>query len=221
MVTKLYIVRHCQSMGNIGGRFQGRFDADVSPQGEKQLALLALRFRNVPLDAIYTSPLTRARRTAEAIGQYHQVEIQDEPGLIEIDVGEMENLALQEIGEKFPDVAKAWDQAPDLCQFPGGESMAQVYARVNGAVDRILAAHRGGTAAVATHGGAIRNLVARVTYGGLEGIRHSEVFGNTGVSLLEEEDGALRWAFLNDLSHLPEELRRPPVAFHFGGAAPV
>lgn len=221
MVTKLYIVRHCQSMGNIGGRFQGRFDAAVSPQGEKQLALLALRFRNVPLDAIYTSPLTRARRTAEAIGQYHRIEIQDEPGLTEIDVGEMENLALQEIGEKFPDVAKAWDQTPDLCRFPGGESMEQVYARVNGAVDRILAASRGRTVAVATHGGAIRNLVARVTYGGLEGIRHSEVFGNTGVSLLEEEDGALRWVFLNDMSHLPEELRRPPVDFHFGGAAPV
>lgn len=221
MVTRLYIVRHCQSVGNVGGRFQGRFDAAVSPQGEQQLALLSLRFRNQPLDAIYTSPLTRARRTAEAIGQYHQVEIQEEPGLIEIDVGEMENLYLHEIAEKYPDIANAWDQAPDLCQFPGGESMAQVYARVNGAIDRILANNRGKTMAVATHGGAIRNLVARVTYGGLQGIRDSEVFGNTSVSLLEEEGGALRWGFLNDVSHLPEELRRPPVNFNFGEAAPV
>ena len=220
-MTRVYIVRHCQSMGNIGGRFQGRFDADVSPQGEKQLALLALRFRNEKLDAVYSSPLTRAYKTAEAINRFHGLAIQVEEGLTEIDVGELENLALQDIGEKYPEVARAWDQAPDLCQFPGGESMAQVYARVNGALDRIIEKNRGKAVAVATHGGAIRNLYARVAFGALGGIRQSEVFGNTGVSLLEEEGGALRWAFLNDLSHLPGELRRPPVQFRFEGAALV
>ena len=58
LVTTLYIVRHCQSAGNLSGRFQGRFDAPVSETGEKQLELLSLRFRNEHLDAIYTSPLS-------------------------------------------------------------------------------------------------------------------------------------------------------------------
>ena len=71
MVTRLYIVRHCQSTGNIAGRFQGRFDAPVSPQGEQQLELLSLRFRNEAIDAVYSSPLTRAYRTAEAINRFH------------------------------------------------------------------------------------------------------------------------------------------------------
>ena len=64
MVTKIYLIRHCQSMGNVQHRFQGRFDAEVSPDGAKQLELLGLRFRNQPIDAIYTSPLQRARATA-------------------------------------------------------------------------------------------------------------------------------------------------------------
>ena len=51
MVTTLYIIRHCQSAGNLTGRFQGRFDAPVSEAGEKQLDLLSLRFRNEHLDA--------------------------------------------------------------------------------------------------------------------------------------------------------------------------
>ena len=81
MVTTLYIVRHCQSAGNLSGRFQGRFDAPVSETGEKQLELLSLRFRNEHLDAIYTSPLVRAYRTAEAINRFHNLPIQVCQGL--------------------------------------------------------------------------------------------------------------------------------------------
>lgn len=216
MVTTLYLIRHCQSMGNIQRRFQGRFDAEVSPDGVKQLALLGLRFRNEPIDAIYTSPLKRARATAEAIAQYHpELEIKEEPGLIELDCGDMENLLLTEVAERFPQVARDWDQSPDLCQFPGGESMAQVYERANRALDRIIQDHAGERVVVTTHGGVLRNLFARVAYGELKGIRRSEVFGNTGVSTLAAEDGALRWEKVNDLSHLPEDMRRPPTKFAF------
>ena len=216
MVTKIYLIRHCQSMGNVQHRFQGRFDAEVSPDGAKQLELLGLRFRNQPIDAIYTSPLQRARATAEAIARYHpELEVKEEPGLIEIDCGDMENLLLAEVAERFPQVARDWDQSPDLCQFPGGENMAQVYARVNRTLDRIIEENAGKTVVAATHGGVLRNLFARVAYGELKGIRHSEVFGNTGVSTLAAEDGALRWEKVNDLSHLPEDMRRPPTRFEF------
>lgn len=216
MVTTLYIVRHCQSMGNIQHRFQGRFDAPVSPEGEKQLDLLALRFRNVRLDAVYTSPLIRAFRTAEAINQFHGLPIQMHPGLLELDVGEMENLELSEIGVKFPEVAKNWDEAPDLCEFPGGETMREAYVRINQTIDQLIAENPGKTIAVATHGGVIRNLDARVRKGAPEGMRDGTVFGNTGVSILEAaEDGTLSWKSVNDLSHLPESLRRSPTVYRF------
>ncbi len=221
MVTRLYIVRHCQSTGNIAGRFQGRFDAPVSPQGEQQLELLSLRFRNEAIDAVYSSPLTRAYRTAEAINRFHGLPIRVEEGLSEIDVGQLESLLLGEIAVKYPETARAWDETPEACQFPGGESMGQVYERVNGCIDRIIAENQGRTVAVATHGGAIRCLYTRVASGSLAGLRESSVFGNTGVSVLEEENGVLTWAMVNDLSHLPEELSRPPVRFHLGEAAPV
>jgi len=224
MVTKVYLIRHCQSMGNIQHRFQGQYDADISPDGAKQLELLGLRFRNEKIDAIYTSPLKRARQTAQAIAQYHDVEITEEPGLIEIDCGRMENLLLTEVAVQFPETAMHWDKSPDLCQFPGGENMAQVYARVNAALDRIIAENPGRTVAVATHGGVLRNIFARVEYGDIQGLRRSEVFGNTGVSLLEAGDGGLRWAYINNLDHLPKNMRRPPTYFSFeqmNGKEPV
>lgn len=216
MVTTLYIVRHCQSMGNIEGRFQGRFDAPVSPAGEKQLDLLSLRFRNERIDAIYASPLKRALQTAEAVNRFHNLPIHAVDGLLELDVGDMENLKLSEIGEKFPEVAKNWDQSPDLCEFPNGETMHQAYDRVNAALDQIIRENPGKTVFVATHGGVIRNLYARVCFGCVEGIRESAVFGNTGVSILEADDGGnLSWKLINDQSHLPAELRRPPTVYRF------
>ena len=201
-MTTLYIVRHCQSAGNLSGRFQGRFDAPVSETGEKQLELLSLRFRNEHLDAIYTSPLVRAYRTAEAINRFHNLPIQVCQGL-------------SEIGERFPQVAHDWDHAPDLCVFPQGETMTQVYQRVGEAIDQIVAENPGKTVAVATHGGVIKNLNARVEYGCIEGLRQSAVFGNTSVSILEAQDGKLWWKAVNDLSHLPEELRKSPMKYSF------
>lgn len=215
MVTTLYIIRHCQSAGNLTGRFQGRYDALVSEAGEKQLDLLSLRFRNEHLDAIYSSPLVRAYRTAEAVNKFHGLPIQKDEGLLEIDVGDMENMLLSDIGQKYPELAYNWDHAPDLCRFPHGETMEEAYRRVNRAIDRIIAENPGKAVAVTTHGGVIKNLNARVEFGNIQGLRQGKVFGNTSVSVLEAEDGVLRWKLVNDMSHLPEELRRAPMQYTF------
>ncbi len=216
MVTTLYVIRHCESTGNVEHRFQGRFDAPVSPKGEQQLDLLSLRFRNVCLDAVYASPLSRAFRTAEAVNRFHGLPIQKRDGLLELDVGEMENLKLSEIGVKFPETAKNWDQSPDLCEFPCGETMKEAYVRVNRTIDEIISENLGKTVAVVTHGGVIRNLDARVRAGCIEGMRDGTVFGNTGISvLIADSEGNLVWQQTNDLSHLPPELRRAPTKYEF------
>lgn len=215
-MTNIYLVRHCQSTGNIEHRFQGRFDASVTEAGEQQLELLSLRFRNEPIDVIYTSPLTRAVKTAEAVAKYHpQLSIIHDDSLTELDCGKMENLMLSEIAAQFPTTARHWDESPDLCEFPDGETMAEVYTRVNAALDRIISENRGKTIVITTHGGVLRNLYARVAYGNIEGVRNSQVFGNTSVSLLTEEDGRLSFAYTGDDSHLPEQLRRVPTKYKF------
>lgn len=225
MVTRVYLIRHCQSMGNIEHKFQGQYDADISPAGEKQLELLGLRFRNEPIDVIYTSPLKRARLTAQAIAKYHNdIDVIDEPGFIEMNVGELENRSLKELALNYPETAKKWDRSPDLCEFPGGETMAEVYERVNRALDRVIAENPGRTVVITTHGGVLRNLYARIQFGEPAGIRKSEVFGNTGVSTVIAEGDRLYFESTNDLSHLPEDMRRPPTKFSFEafrGSEPV
>lgn len=224
-MTRVYLIRHCQSMGNIEHKFQGQYDADISSAGEKQLELLGLRFRNEPIDVIYTSPLKRARMTAQAIAKYHNdIDVIDEPGFIEMNVGELENRSLKELALNYPETAEKWDRYPDLCEFPGGETMAEVYERVNRALDRVIAENPGRTVVITTHGGVLRNLYARIQFGEPAGIRKSEVFGNTGVSTVIAEGDRLYFESTNDLSHLPEDMRRPPTKFSFEafrGSEPV
>ena len=123
--------------------------------------------------------------------------------------------SLKELALNYPETAEKWDKSPDLCEFPGGETMRQVYDRVNAALDRIIAENPGRTVVVTTHGGVLRNLYARIQYGEPIGIRKSEVFGNTGVSTVIAQGGRLRFESINDLSHLPEDMRRPPTNFSF------
>lgn len=220
MVTTVYIIRHCESMGNVQHRFQGRMNTPISEKGAKQLDLLSLRFRNEKIDVIYSSPLDRARKTAEAVARFHDVEIHLLDELSELDVGEMEGLTLAEIGEKFPVVAKNWNETPDLCEFPNGETMKQAYARVNAALDKIIDENRGKTIVITTHGGVIRSIDARITTGCIEGMRGGSVFDNTGVSILTaDENGRLSWQLVNDLSHLPPELRHAATQYKFNTEA--
>lgn len=208
MVTRLYLIRHCQSLGNQTNSFQGQTDADISETGEKQLALLGLRFRNVPLDAIYASPLKRAYKTACAVQEFHKnCTVQPLDDLMEIDVGELEGMPIQSVLAAYPEVAKSWDSAPWDCAFPGGESMRDVYVRAKNAMDAMLAAHPGETVAAASHGCLLRCALCYLLKGSIERLGEIELAGNTAVTELEISDGKATIVHMNDLSHLPEELR--------------
>ena len=209
-ITRLYLVRHCQSMGNLQNIFQGQHEYGVSPVGEQQLALLSLRFRNIHLDAIYSSPLQRAAKTAEAINAYHNLPITQLDDLMEIDVGELEGRKLDSVFEGHPALAARWNEAPQDCAFPGGESVAQVYGRAKSALSRILRENAGKTVVVASHGFLLRNMVCALLNGDLQALPSVHIGGNTSVSEFEVSEAGVRVVRMNDLSHLPPELRGDP-----------
>lgn len=209
-ITRLYLVRHCQSMGNLQNIFQGQHEYDVSPVGEQQLALLSLRFRNIHLDAIYSSPLQRAAKTAEAINAYHNLPITQLNDLMEIDVGELEAKPLSDLPVQYPVLSRHWNETPQDCVFPGGESVAQVYGRAKSALSRILRENAGKTVVVASHGFLLRNMVCALLNGDLQALPSVHIGGNTSVSEFEISEAGVRVVRMNDLSHLPPELRGDP-----------
>lgn len=206
-MTTVYIVRHCEADGNLRRIFQGHTDAEISEKGAEQLRYLAERFRSVPLDAVYSSPLKRALLTADSINRYHGLPVETDAGLTEISGGCIEGLPWAELPVQYPEYARCWNLEPDRFEPKDGESMRQVYDRIWKTVTRIAAAHPDETIAVASHGCAIRNLLCRAKGLPIKQLNTVEWCDNTGVSILEfDESGRCRVALENDISHLPPEL---------------
>lgn len=206
-MTKLVFVRHCEAEGNTKGLLQGRTDCDISGSSKEQLELVSLRLRNHPFHAIYSSPLKRAFKTAQAINQYHQLPIQIEPRLMEIDVGTWEGRSWEEIERENAPMVKVWNEAPGRFQAEGGESMHDVYDRVWSAVEDIAKGNEGKTVCVVSHGCAIRNMLCHAMGWPVDRIGEIGWCDNTAVSVVEfGEDGKPKITTMNDASHIPPEL---------------
>jgi probable phosphoglycerate mutase len=148
--TRLLLVRHGESTWNVAGRWQGHADPPLSDLGERQ----AVAARSTPLiappDAVWTSDLARARRTAELLAEPLGLTPRADARLRERDVGEWSGLTRAEIEERWPGWLVA-RRSP--AGFEGDEPLA---ARVLAALRDIAAATPDATVVVVTHGGVIR-----------------------------------------------------------------
>lgn len=216
-VTRVYVVRHCETEGNTKKVFQGHCDLPITKLGEAQLKALSKRFEGIYLDKIYTSPLLRARRTAEAVKGEKDIEIIPYDGLIELNGGVIEGRTYEEIYSTISGFKEMWlnntqDFAPEK-----GETMKEGYDRIWNAVLDIAKKNEGKTVAVATHGGMVRCLLTRLLEGTIENMLNVPWAGNTSVSLVEFDDDfnpALK--ICDDTSHLGDDLKNPDAGIPVG-----
>jgi broad specificity phosphatase PhoE len=135
---RIYLVRHGETEWNKVRRFQGRSNLPLNQEGRKQVQALALALKNIPLIAIYTSPLIRALETARRIKVFHpSTPIFEDNDLIEMDLGEFEGMKVQDWAEQYPDFRKAWNENPVSVRMPGGESLKDVQDRAKKTLERI------------------------------------------------------------------------------------
>lgn len=126
---RVLLCRHGETPWNAEGRYQGQIDIPLSETGERQAAALGARLKDLPITKAVASPLTRARRTAELALGTRAGMLTLEPGLLEIAHGAWEGKLASEIEREDGPRLKAWRQAPESVQMPGGESLQQVLDR--------------------------------------------------------------------------------------------
>lgn len=161
MVTVIYLVRHGAPVGAETGRFIGHLDVPLSPRGEAQLEALARRLAGAGLGAVYTSDLSRTRRSAEILAAPHGLVPREVPELREFAMGRWEGLTAPEIRRRDAAAFAEWMGRVGEFQFPEGENLSQVADRVWPAFERIVAAHAGERVAVVAHGGTNRAILCR------------------------------------------------------------
>ena len=156
-MTRLLLIRHAEPDEDARGRCYGRLNVALSPTGLASAERLAESLREVELDAVYVSPRLRAVQTAAALRGRPTVDDR----LRELDFGELEGRAYDEIEREHPDLFRRWMETPTLVRFPGGESYAELRERVAAAMDDVVAAATDRTVALVSHGGVIRAALAR------------------------------------------------------------
>lgn len=206
-MTRVYLIRHCTTDNNLKGIFQGSIDMELGAQGIAQAKCLARRFRDTALEAVYTSPLLRARQTAEAICVHYPFAPVAESRLRELNGGLLEGNPSDLNNERFPECMHHLSSHPALFQAPQGESCREVYDRMIAVMDDIVRVHPDETIAVVSHG-----LAIQLYLGYVKGIAFEQmeryIVGNGAVNILDyDQDLHVCAGRINDEDHIPEELR--------------
>jgi probable phosphoglycerate mutase len=160
-VTRLVLARHAvtaQTGPLLSGRQPG---VGLSDEGVRQAESLADRLADLPVAAVYTSPIERTTQTAVRVADRHHLPVQSLDGVVEADYGEWTGQQLAELAKT--DLWKVVQRAPSRAAFPGGESLAAMQARMVAALDAVVATHVGQLVVVVSHADPIKAAVAHYT----------------------------------------------------------
>jgi broad specificity phosphatase PhoE len=164
-VTRLFLVRHGQTVGNVQRVWQGWTEGELTSLGVQQAKAAArgLAAYNHTFDALYSSPLRRAWQTAEIVGQALGLSPLAHEGLKEIWFGEIEGVTLEEFAARYPETHRRWSKRNDVSfTWPGGENRAEFQRRARRAIEDIAVQHKGRSVVVVAHGGTLRAILAHL-----------------------------------------------------------
>ena len=222
-MTTVYLIRHAEAEGNLYRRAHGHYDSTITDKGYRQIAALSRRFAEVPIDAVYSSDLTRTQTTALAIARPQGLTVRREPLLREVGVGVWEDRTWVWLGKFEREQLEAFNSDSARWRVAEAETMEQVRDRMLRALRDIIAAHPNQAVALFSHGMALRLLLGALqglTLEETDRLGHGE---NTSVSKLEADETGIRVVFATDASHITDEistLRRQLWTKNKGGLEP-
>jgi probable phosphoglycerate mutase len=153
--------------------------------------------------AIYSSPLSRAVKTAEAVAWHFDLRVEVHPGLIDIDYGEWQGLTPAEAKERWPEVVDAWYNAPHTAHIPGGETLDDLRARALKTVNELSTHHKYKDQTIVLVGHTVINRIILLGVLGLGNDRFWRLRQDTcAINVFEVEGGVFTIVTLNDTCHL-------------------
>jgi broad specificity phosphatase PhoE len=199
---KLILVRHAETLWNKDKRIQGgSSDVALSEEGIRQAHLLSKFFQGENIAAIVSSPLQRALDTAKIIAEPHGLQVKEDAGLKELEVGELEGLSWTNLGTSFTKfLLKKW-QGQGTGSIKGGESFVQLQQRSWDSVEQLRSNCDGDTAIVVSHYFATLSIIFKAL-GLLPEYLPKFRIANGGISIIEFSSYGPRLITFNNTSFL-------------------
>ena len=200
-MTRIILVRHGQTEWNRIVRFRGIIDVPLNDTGLAQARAAGRRLASCPISAVYSSPLSRAYQTAEAIAKPHGLTVVPSEGLKDMNFGTWGGLTPEEAEEMSPDLLSRWYTEPHRVRPPDGDTLGELRERVTFFVQDIVARHPDETIVLVAH-----QVVNRVLCCYLIGLDNSHYWriaqDNCCIDVFDCHDGRFDIVTLNDTCHL-------------------
>ncbi len=204
-MLKIILVRHGETDWNRVKRVQGgSSDTPLNDIGREQAKGLADLLAREKIKAVYSSPLQRAMVTAKEIADLHNVNIEINPSLREIEAGELEGILSADLGQRFSDYLFDGD---NMVKIPGGESLPDVQERGWGFIKKLSAEYDECTIVLVSHYFVILSIICKVLDVPLKQINRFRM--DTGSLSIITIDGESLWLqVFNDTGYMTDELRK-------------
>ena len=161
-MTRMVLVRHGETVWHAENRYAGRTNVALTETGRAQAMQLAGWSREQKFDAVWSSPLSRARQTAQPSADALALPLQIEERLIELDFGDAEGLTASEMRQRFPSERKAFELDPAANPLPGGESPNAAAMRGVDALRAMASRSPEGRVLVVAHSTLLRLILCRL-----------------------------------------------------------
>ncbi|PFR25673.1 histidine phosphatase family protein [Bacillus cereus] len=204
MKTTLYVTRHGETEWNIAKRMQGRKNSNLTDKGMLQAKQLGEHIKDIPLQAIYSSPSGRTMHTAELIKGERSIPIIADEHFYEINMGSWEGQMLADLEAKYPEeVHTFWNEPHRFCST-SGESFYDVYNRVIEGVNLLLEIHRGEHILIVSHAAAAKLLVGHFAGLSVEKVWDDPFMHSASLSVIEFEEEKSSVKQFADISHFQQ-----------------
>ena len=205
--TRIIAIRHGETAWNVDTRLQGHLDIGLNERGQWQARRAAQALADEDIAAIYTSDLSRARATAQAIADHNANpaarQVHPHTGLRERGFGIFEGQTYAQINLDWPEESRRWRQRDPHFAPQGGETLTQLRERVSATVNALASQHVGEQIVLVAHGGVMDALYRLATHVAIDAPRSWDL-GNAAINRLLWTPDGLTLVGWSDTRHLDD-----------------
>ncbi len=202
MKTRLFIVRHTETIGNVEKRLTGRKDYSITANGEILIQKLTRELENIKFDKIYSSTSRRAIKTIEQIANKQKLKIEESDELCEMYFGIYDGWKWEDVNKIQPEIKQKQNEINEIIGIPKQESMEETANRMYNYVLKISKENEGKTILISSHGVAIEAFLRKIENIKFRYEREKFCQYNVAINELEFENDKFKIIRLADINYL-------------------